>query len=401
MPDPFDPADISAQLAHTVGAFRDAFASQPTHAVSAPGRVNLIGEHTDYNDGFVLPLAIERQSVLVAAVRKDTKVNLRSTALPGQATLDLTRPIQKGQPPWANYLVGVIARWAQDYELAEGFDAILDSTVPRGGGLSSSASIGVAMARLLEAITTHSLDGKERGLMAQWAEHHYAGMPCGIMDQFASSLGRADHALLIDCRSQEITQVPLPPELAVLIINSNKKHELVGGEYAQRRAQCEAAAKTLGVKSLRGADRGMLEAARAKLDDVAYRRARHVITENRRTLDCVAALRAGDWTKVGDCMYASQASMRDDFEITTPELGLLVEAAAAIELDDWASGGGMIGSRMTGGGFGGCTVSLVDAKAVGEVAQRIAEAYKEATGIEATVFTTKAAGGARELTLSF
>lgn len=394
MPATFDPADIPAQLDQATAAFREAYAKEPTHAVSAPGRVNLIGEHTDYNDGFVLPLAIERQSVLVAAARNDTTVNLRSTALPGQATLDLARPIGKGEPSWANYLVGVITRWAQDYELPHGFDAILDSTVPGGGGLSSSASIEVAMARLLEAITGHRLEPKERALMAQWSEHHYAGMPCGVMDQFASSLGRADHALLIDCRSQEVTEVPLPPELAVLIINSNKKHELVGGKYAQRQAQCQAAAQALGVPSLRDAGRGMLETARAKLDEVTYRRARHVITENQRTLTAVEALERGDWPTVGRCMYESHDSMRDDFEITTPELDLLVEAAAAIGPEE-----GVIGSRMTGGGFGGCTVSLVKADAVDEVARRITEAYKEATGIDAAAFTTKAAGGARELAL--
>jgi len=390
----YDFADLSAQLAKAVEAFRVAFDREPTHAVSAPGRVNLIGEHTDYNDGFVLPLAIQRQSVLVAGARADTMVRLRSTALPGEAELDLARPIKKGEPKWSNYLRGVIAKWTYDYELAGGFDAILDSTVPGGGGLSSSASIEVAMARLLEALTATQLDGKERALMAQWSEHHYAGMPCGIMDQFASSLGRADHALLIDCRSQEVTPVPLPPEVSVLIINSNKKHELVGGEYAERRSQCEAAAKALGLVALRDADLAMLESAKGKLDELTYRRAKHVITEDQRTLDCVDALREGDWLAVGDCMYESHDSMRDDFEITTPELDALVDAAAEIGPD-----GGMIGSRMTGGGFGGCTVSLVHAEAVEAVGAKIVEDYRRATGIEASAFTTRAAGGAMELEL--
>lgn len=398
----FDPADIDAQLAHTTAAFRAAFDRAPTHAVSAPGRVNLIGEHTDYNDGFVLPLAIQRQSVIVAGARQDTLVRLRSTAFPGEAAFDLARPIEKGAPAWSNYLRGVVAKWTYDYELAGGFDAILDSTVPGGGGLSSSASIEVAMARLLEALTATQLDGSERALMAQWAEHQYAGMPCGIMDQFASSLGRADQALLIDCRSQEVTAVPLPPEVSVLIIDSNKKHELVGGEYAERRSQCEQAAKALGVAALRDADPAMLEAAKGSMDEVIYRRARHVITENQRVLDCVAALRAGDWLAVGDCMYESHDSMRDDFEITTPELDALVDAAAAIGPGGASSGGdsgGVIGSRMTGGGFGGCTVSLVHAEAVERVAEQITATYKDATGIDAQVFTTKAADGARELEL--
>ncbi|MEM9020654.1 MAG: galactokinase [Planctomycetota bacterium] len=389
----------SSQLVRAVVAFEQRFGHPPTHAVSAPGRVNLIGEHTDYNGGFVLPLAIQRQSVLVARVRDDRRVRLGSTTLPGVAVLDLDQPILQGEPPWSGYLRGVIARWMQGHELPHGFDALLDSHVPLGGGLSSSASITVAMTRLLEAFTGTDLDGKQRALMAHWAEHGFVGMPCGIMDPFACSLGRADHALLIDCRSREVTAVPLPPGVAVLVINSNKTHELVGGEYAVRREQCEAAAKQLGVPALRDADMRMLEAAADKLDDVTYRRARHVITENQRTLATVDALRRGDWSTIGQCMFASHRSMRDDFEITTPELDALVDAASCFGKTTGPSDGGLIGSRMTGGGFGGCTVSLVKAEVADRVGAEIASVYKRKFGVEASVFTTKAAGGTCELEL--
>ena len=392
------PTDPSAeQLDRATAAFTRHFGQRPTAAAAAPGRVNLIGEHTDYNDGFVLPMAIDRQTLAVAHPRKDQTVRLRSTGIDGQATLDLNEPIlplPAGDPlSWSNYLRGPIELARQEgLDFRGGFDCIIDSTVPAGGGLSSSASLEVAMLTLLEALSGTTLDPVRKALLAQQAEHEFAGMPCGIMDQFISALGKPGYALLIDCRSHEARDVPLDdPELAILIINSKVKHELTGGEYAERRQQCEAAAKALGVQALRDATLPQLETHRDQLDELSYRRARHVISENQRTLDCADALAKRNYETVGQLMFASHASLRDDFEVSTPELDLLVELAANQPRDL------LPGSRMTGGGFGGCTVSLVKRDAAESIATQITEQYQAKTGVTPDAFITVPSAGARML----
>jgi galactokinase len=392
---------LDDQLTSTREAFRAAYQREPTLAAVAPGRVNLIGEHTDYNDGFVCPLAIERQSVVMLAPRDDQTARLRSTALPGEAVFpvdidgqDVRRaPITLGEPDWSRYLRGVIAF---SYT-PRGFDLMLDSNVPAGGGLSSSASIELATATALEAHGGITFDPVTKALLCQMAEHRFGGTPCGIMDQFISAMGKEGCALLIDCRDYATRDVPLADEsVVVLIINSNRAHELSGGEYAQRRRQCEAAAKALGVPALRDATVGSLETARARItDDRVYARARHVIGENQRTLDAAEAIAAGDWGRVGDLMFASHASLRDDYGVSTPELDLLVELAGEEHDPETA----VIGSRMTGGGFGGCTVTLVRAVAAERVAADIAQTYEQRTGIKPSVFTTRPAPGARRIDL--
>ncbi len=238
-----------------------------------------------------------------------------------------------------------------------------------------------------------SLEPVQKALLCQEAEHKFAGVPCGIMDQFSSTLCTADHLMLLDCRSQEVKLVPFAAgDISVLITNSNVKHELTGGEYAQRRAQCEAAAKTLGVTTLREANMPQLEAARERLGDVNYRRARHVVGEIERTVKAADALCAHRWSEVGQLMYASHESLRDDYEVSCPELDLLVALAQEMGQD-----GGVIGSRMTGGGFGGCTVSLVRTESAANIAQTIRDRYQKETGIEPTLFTTRPAQGARVL----
>jgi galactokinase len=233
----------------------------------------------------------------------------------------------------------------------------------------------------------------EKALLCQEAEHKYAGVPCGIMDQFSSTLCRRDHLMLLDCRSQEVEHVPFTAsDISVLITNSNVKHELTGGEYAKRRAQCEAAAKSLDVPTLRDATLEQLESARQRLDEVNYRRARHVITEIDRTANAAQAIRAGRWQEVGELMYASHASLRDDYEVSCPELDQLVEIAREI-----GSSGGVIGSRMTGGGFGGCTVTLVKATAAPAIIETIRSGYEKLSGIAPTLFTTRPAQGAQIL----
>jgi len=390
--------DVDEQLRRAAAAFEQAYGRPPTHAAVAPGRVNLIGEHTDYNGGFVLPMAIERQAVLVAAPAPapapapGRQARVRSAQVDGEAAFDVTADLAPGDPSWANYVKGAVKGCLDAGLDPGGFDAWLDSDVPAGGGLSSSAAIEVATATLMEVLSRKRLDPVDKALLAQHAEHTFAGVPCGIMDQFISAMGEAGHALLIDCRSHEATQVPLDdPGVAVLIINSNVKHELTGGEYAERRAQCERAAKALGVELLRDANPASLEVARAKLDEVDYRRARHVVTEDVRTLAAVEALRARNYPAVGAAMVASHASLRDDFEVSTPELDLLVELA--VERD------GVIGSRMTGGGFGGCTVTLVRADAAAAVADAVTAAYQQQTGIEPAAFVSRPAAGARPLAL--
>lgn len=371
--------------------FQDAFGHPPTHAAAAPGRVNLIGEHIDYCDGYVLPMAIERQAVVVGRPRNDTTAKLRSTALPGEAVFDIDdAPISLGEPSWSRYLRGVAAF----SHTPTGFELMLDSDVPPGGGLSSSAAIEVATATLLEAIAGIELGPVNKALLCQTAEHRYGGTKCGIMDQFISTMGQAGKALLIDCVDYSTREVPLDPQrLAVLIINTNKPHQL-GDEYNQRRAACARAKAAVGKASWRDITLNDLEARREQLGDEAFRRGRHVVSEIRRTLDCADAMAAGDWASVGLLMYASHESLHGDFEVSTPELDKLVELAAAM-----GPGQGVIGARMTGGGFGGCTVTLCDAAAVDAVREKLTADYQQATGIQPTAFATRPAQGARVLSL--
>jgi galactokinase len=276
------------------------------------------------------------------------------------------------------------------------FDAIIESTLPYGGGLASSAALEVATATLLETIAGPALDPIEKALLCQQAEHDFAGVPCGIMDQFTSILGRENHALLLDCRSRTTTPVPMTdPEVTVLIINTNIRHKLAESEYARRREQCEAAARALKVAALRDATPAMLEAARGQLDPVVFRRARHVITENARTLQAAKAIQAADWPAVGQLMYASHASLRDDYAVSCPELDTVVEIAREI-----GGAADVIGCRMTGGGFGGCAVSLVKTEAVQYLTRKLDEAYERKSGRQATIFSSRPAAGARVLKAS-
>ena len=378
----------------TATDFKKALNRDPQWIAAAPGRVNVIGEHTDYNDGFVLPMAIDRYTVITAAPNGTDQITLRSAAGDGTAKVDLTQPLKPGPKGyWANYPLGVIAGFLARGLKPAGFDAVLNSTVPLGGGLSSSAALEVATATLLEAITGHKLDPVEKALLCQKAEHDYAGMPCGIMDQFISVLGRENHLLLLDCRSRKPELVPMTdPSVALLITNTNVKHELTGGGYAQRRAQCEQAAKILGVPSLRDATGDMLEPARSRMDQTVFRRARHVIGEIERTLHAAEGVRASNWPTVGQLMYASHASLRDDYEVSCAELDAVVDIAQAI-----GPKGGVIGCRMTGGGFGGCAVALVQADKVAAVSGRVAAEYEQRTKLKPTLFVSRPAAGATVL----
>jgi len=362
---------------------------------AAPGRVNVIGEHTDYNDGFVLPMAIERYTIMAADVAVDggKVIQIRDASGVEPAFIDLSKSAQPGPPKWSNYPRGVIAGFQARGIQPGGLDVLLHSTVPLGGGLSSSAALEVCTATLLEAVTGKSIDPVEKALLCQKAEHEFAGVPCGIMDQFISVMGRENHLLLLDCRSRQTELVPMnDPSIALLIINTNVKHELGSGEYAKRRAQCETATKILGVPSLRDANADWLEAARGKMDGVVYRRARHVVGEIERTLHAAEGVRASNWPTVGNLMYASHTSLRDDYEVSCAELDAVVETAESI-----GSKGGVFGCRMTGGGFGGCAVALVRTEVVETISKRIAADYKIKTKIEATIFSSRPAAGAAVL----
>jgi galactokinase len=385
--------NLKELTAHVTAEFKKAYGRPPRWIVAAPGRVNIIGEHTDYNDGFVLPMAIERYTVIAAdRPAKDTKqIQLRSTHGGQPTTIDLAQPLKpfpKGN--WANYPAGVIAGFLARGQNPCGFDALIHSNVPLGGGLSSSAALEVATATLLEIITGKKLDPVEKALLCQKAEHDYAGMPCGIMDQFISVMGRENHVLLLDCRSRKPELVPMTDaSVAVLIINTNVKHELTGSEYPARRKQCETAAKILGVPSLRDATPEALELVKGRMDEVVFRRARHVIGEIERTVHAAEGVRASNWPTVGQLMYASHRSLRDDYEVSCHELDAVVEIAEAIGIK-----GGVYGCRMTGGGFGGCAVALVKSDAVVAISKKIAAAYKKKTGIEAMIFVSRPAAGA-------
>jgi galactokinase len=371
--------------------FQSAYGRTPEWIAAAPGRVNLIGEHTDYNDGFVLPMAIERYTTIAAAPNGSSAIRVRSAAGAGEVVIDLAAPVQPGaKGAWGNYVAGVVAGFLRRGQRFSGFDATVQTTVPLGGGLSSSAALEVAMATLLEAVTGQALGGVEKALLCQQAEHEFAGMPCGIMDQFISALGERDHLLLLDCRSRETTLVPLrDPAVSVLIINSNVKHELTGSEYPTRRRQCEAAAAALGVKSLRDATAERLEQFAPQLGETNFRRARHVISEIERTVLAAEGLRAENWITVGQLMYASHDSLRTDYEVSCPELDAIVDLAASL-----GARGGVYGCRMTGGGFGGCAVALVQTAAVPEISKQLAAKYQERTGITPTLFVSRPAQGA-------
>ena len=373
--------------------FARCFGHPPRWLVAAPGRVNLIGEHTDYNDGFVLPMAIERYVVIAADTNNRSEVTLHSVTPGETATFSIRPKVTRGEPAWSNYARGVIAGFQKPGKKLAAFDAVMESSIPYGGGLASSAAVEVAMATLLEAMTGRALEPIKKAVLCQQAEHDFAGVPCGIMDQFTSILGRENHALLLDCRSRATTPVAMTnPDVTVLIINTNVRHKLAEGEYAKRRAQCETAARVLKVAALRDATLEMLEAARAKMEPVVYRRARHVISENQRTLHAARAIQASDWAAVGQLMHASHASLRDDYEVSCPELDIVVEIVQGM-----GEQAGVIGSRMTGGGFGGCVVSLVRTEAVPRIRRGVDAVYEKKTGKQAGIFSSRPAAGARVL----
>jgi galactokinase len=337
----------------------------------APGRVNLIGEHTDYNEGFVLPIIIDRHVEVIARRRSDRQVRLFACDLDEKREVDLDQPIDSTDSGWLPYVLGVVHELARREKIDRGLDLAFRSNVPIGAGLSSSAAIEVATALALDAAFNLWLDPVEMALLCQEVEHRYAGVRCGIMDQFASRLGRPDYALLIDCRSLEARHVPLPFDgHRVVIIDSGVRRELADSRYNDRRAECEEAVAILGdaepsITSLRDVSAKNLSDHQSLLSPVQLSRARHVVSENERVLEACACLASGDLPTVGRMMNASHLSLRDDYEVSHPALDRLVEEAARID--------GVLGARLTGAGFGGCAVNLVTEAALPELEHRLGE----------------------------
>lgn len=345
---------------------------------SAPGRVNLIGDHTDYNEGFVLPVAIDLACVVRAKPRQDGVIRVRSDDLPDEVELaaDGSTAPDGVEPHWGRYAAGVVRALAGRGRPAAGIDATVSSTIPLGAGLSSSAALEVALALALNDAAEFELSPHEVALACQEAEQIATGVPCGIMDQLASLHGQRNSALLIDCRSLDVQPIRLPPRLAVLIVHSGVSRTLVGSAYAARRGECAAIAARLGLSSLRDAT------AEQVADEP---RARHVVSENARVLAAARALEAGDVTALGPLLRASHRSLRDDFEVSTPELDALVRALEAA---------GAVGARLTGAGFGGCVVGLASRDDADPVVETAAGRYRSETGRRPRAFVVRAVDGA-------
>jgi galactokinase len=361
----------------------------------APGRVNLIGEHTDYNGGFVLPMAIERGTTVAAAAREDRKIFVRSVNLNETGEIDLNAPEQKLRGSWLDFVEGVARILERRGAKLRGADLLIDSDVPTGAGLSSSAALEISVGLALSEIFGSPIEKVQLALVGQAAEHEFVGAKVGIMDQYVSALGRKNHALLIDCRSLEAEQIPFATqEAAIVICDSKVKHQLAASEYNTRRAECEEAVEILreflpGITQLRDVGVGDFEKYAEDLPTIIRKRCRHVVTENERALNAAEALKKNDLTEFGHLMWLSHVSLRDDYEVSCRELDVLVEIASHCE--------GVLGGRMTGGGFGGSTVNLVRRESVKNFTEKIRDEYRRQTNIEPAIYVSGPADGAREL----
>ena len=373
--------------------FQQMFGHEPTVRYSAPGRVNLIGEHTDYNEGYVLPFAIDRRTTASIAPRADRLLRVASAFDPETVvSLSLDELSPDAMDGWSAYVFGIA--WAlqeqgADLSRATGLDIYIESDVPVGAGLSSSAAIECGVALAFNDLWELGLDRKQLARVGQYSENHAVGAPTGIMDQSASLLGEQDAVVFLDCRTLDTAVVDMALQaegLEVLVVDTRVEHAHATGGYAARRASCEKGAQVLGVEALRDVAVDDLPRAQELLDDETFRRVRHIVTEDQRVLDTVRTLREQGARAIGDLLVASHESMRDDFEISVPELDLAVATAMA---------NGAVGARMTGGGFGGSAIAVVDREARETIATAVTAAFADAEFREPTVFTVHAAQGAR------
>jgi galactokinase len=386
--EPLDPARLRAEL----GRIEPLARSEPgaTQIARAPGRVNMIGEHTDYNEGYVLPAAIGLETWICFVPSRDRRVELTRADTGEREAFDLDG-IPRRLESWIDYVAGTAWALSERNVPLRGLRGLISSSIPIGSGLSSSAALELASAWALSAVAPPPLDGMELARTCQRAENEYVGVRSGLMDQFASSLGQAGAALLLDCRSLEYRPVRLPPELALVACDTRSPRRLEASEYNARRAQCERAVDILArkdpsIRALRDVSIELLESLRGALDDETFRRCEHVVRENQRVLEFEAAMRAGDLARVGRLMAEGHASLRDLFEVSSRELDALVEIMSSVE--------GVVGARMTGGGFGGCTVNLVERDAVDRAREAVAARYPAMTGLEAGFYVVEPVDGA-------
>lgn len=370
-----------------LATFRSVYGHSPGLVVRAPGRANLIGEHTDYNDGFVMPLAVDRALWLAIAPRGDDTLRIHSLDFGGgTATCSIARLEGADLPHWSKHVCGGWWLMSQKGYTLPGADIVLGGDIPIGVGMSSSAAIGVAVVEAILALAGDSAHSQiEKALLAVDLEHKFLRIPCGVMDQIASAAAIAGSAMLLDCRSLETVPVSIPDGVRVLVMNTMKSRELADSAYTQRRQQCEEAAALLGVPALRDATLEMIDIYHEKLDDVRYRRARHVITENERTLSMQGVLEQGNLARAGELLNASHSSLRDDYEVSSEELDLMSELAR--------SHSACYGARMMGGGFGGCAVGLVRAGAVEEFVAGVEASYRERTGVSPELYICRPSAG--------
>ncbi len=376
--------------------FRQRYGREADGAVRAPGRVNLIGEHTDYNDGFVLPIAVERETVALYARREDEEGNFASLQADEPASFTLTAgpAIRPGKPAWANYCRGVAAMLFREEVPLVGVDVLFSSDVPLGGGLSSSASLEVATAYALLAAAEQfkAVPDMRLAQLCQEAENKYADSPCGLMDQAIAILGKKGRALLLDCRYRTTRQIHFDnPDVVAMVVDTHVKHEIAAGGYARRRAECLRACEHMHIKALRDADLQTIAGNEGdgRLSYPEVHRARHVVTEIQRTLDGAQALEAGDYEGFGKLMYRSHESLRDQFEVSCDELDAVVESASKCD--------GVYGARMTGGGFGGCAIVLARADKADDIGKTVSADFEQRFGHAPSLFTTHATDGASVL----
>jgi galactokinase len=382
--------NLSDLVSDAAAGLKQRFQAEAIITAVAPGRVNLIGEHIDYCDGFVMPFAIDRYIVIAGHPNGSHEARIATAISEDIATIDLTELQQVSEPKWANYLRGVIRGFQDRGYTIPGFDAFILSSVPGGAGLSSSAALECATATFLEGLLGIHLDTREKALLCQKAEHDFAHVPCGIMDQFASAFGQPNRLVLIDCQSGEPEMVPFEnPDLTVLISNTLVSHELSDGGYAARRKHTEDGLSILGKASWRDVVTADVQTHWEALGEPVNRRARHVVGEISRTISAAAALARNDFEALGPLMAASHDSLRDDFNVSCKELDILVEIARNIGRQ-----GGVIGARMTGGGFGGSTVTLCESSKASEIAATLSAEYEKATGIQPQIFASRPAQGA-------
>lgn len=368
--------------------FQKKYGQAPAFVVRAPGRVNLIGEHTDYNDGFVMPMAIDRAVWIALRPRSDRRVELEALDFDAPLQFDLDKFEKESSSP-AEYVKGVAWSLASAGYALNGWEGVVKGDVPIGAGLSSSAALELAVARSFHATSSFEWNPAKIALLAQKAENQWVGVNSGIMDQMISASGKNGHALLIDCRSLETESLPVPDGLAVVVLDTGTRRELVTSAYNERRSQCETAAAHFGVTRLRDVSLAQFEAGKAGLDDVTMRRARHVISENERVQQAKAAMLAGDPARLGQLLDASHTSLRDDFEVSSAALDQIVAAAQAHA--------GCIGARMTGAGFGGCAVALVKEAQVADFVQQVTRQYQAQTPHTPAVYVCRATNGAEVL----